>query len=89
MIVVAKSSYLHFIDLVNHKSIRALAGTYTVCDNVTLTIENGATCKFNRNATVERSVETVNTMVDSIIDSYTADTYRDVNTAGAQAFTFL
>lgn len=89
LIAVAKSSYLWFIDLVNNKSIRALTGSYTVCNNVTLTIIDGATCKFNANASVERTVDTpVGTVNNSITVSYTANNNFDVNDTGISAFTF-
>lgn len=89
LIAVAKSSYIFFIDFVNNKSIRALSGTYTVCNNVTLTVLDGATCKFNASASVEKTANTpVATVNDSIIVSYTANSNIDVNETGIYAFTF-
>lgn len=90
LIAVAKSSYLWFIDLVNNKSIRALTGSYTVCNNVTLTVIDGATCKFNANASVKKTADApVSTVNDTITVSYTANSNFDVNETGINAFTFL
>lgn len=88
LIVIAKSSYLWFIDVVNGKSIRALTGTYTVCDNITLTIIDGATCKFNSNATITKTADTISTMENVVTASYTADTNYDANATGIQYFKF-
>lgn len=88
LIVIAKSSYLWFIDVVNGKSIRSLTGTYTVCDNVTLTVVDGATCKFDSNANVTKTADTISTMENVVTDTYTANANYDANATGINYFKF-